>query len=98
MPHTSTIIPFTPLEHREKTRVGLEFLYDEALIAEVKQLPGARCSPRHKLLNVLSKGDPVPAKNGSRKLNHFLMSCNNNNFFYKNIPEDSQAYTTLLAL
>jgi len=62
MPHTSTNIPFTPLEDKGEARLALEFSYDEALTAEVKQLPGVRCSPRHKLPNVLSKEAPCQPK------------------------------------
>jgi len=44
MPHTSTIIRITPLEYRGEKRVALEFLYNEAITAEIKQLPGASWS------------------------------------------------------
>jgi len=44
MPHASTIIRLTPFELRGEKRVALEFPYDEALTAEVKQLKGARWS------------------------------------------------------
>jgi integrase/recombinase XerD len=44
MPHATTIIRITPFEHRGEKRVALEFPYDEALTAEVKQLTGARWS------------------------------------------------------
>lgn len=49
MPHTSTIIRITPLGYKGETLVALEFLYDEALTAEVKKLPTLRwlCSRKH---------------------------------------------------
>ena len=44
MSHASIIIRITPFEYKGERRVALEFPYDEALTAEVKQLPGARWS------------------------------------------------------
>lgn len=44
MSHASIIIRITPFEYKGERRVALEFPYEEALTAEVKQLPGARWS------------------------------------------------------